>query len=129
MSKKEEEPMRHMLTGGLLLAALAPCAYAQSAPEGAAVVKSYYAVINANGTVARSTTGVTSKRVQAGVYTVVFPANIKLCAYLATIGSATTAKQTPGGIKVSSAGLKAVGVQTGAGNTLEDRGFHLLVAC
>jgi hypothetical protein len=120
--------MRHVLIGGLLLAALAPSANAQ-APEAAAVVKSYYAVINANGTVARSTTGVTSKRVQAGVYTVTFPVNIKLCAYLATIGSATTAKQTPGGIKVSSAGLKVVGVQTGSGNTLADRGFHLLVAC
>ena len=99
-----------------------------------------WAVVDANGTLARSSDGVVSAELLDGVlpngdYTVVFERDISECAYQATVGR-------PGVNVGPSAGFAQVanwtddpdnGVivftkdQNGAG--VENRGFHLLVTC
>lgn len=117
-----------MGSGALMVAA---DAQENAAPRRPIVVKSLFAVVNKNGTLARGTARVKSKRNGVGLYGVSFPGNISKCAFLATIGGSSTVAEQGGTVKVnlSNVSPKAVAVQTGSNGALADRGFHLLVAC
>lgn len=91
-----------------------------------------WAVINGNGTVARSTPGVTSSEGDTGEYNVVFPRDVTQCVYTATIGQpGDGASQGEIDVASLSADVKGVYVET---FTLgipapEEKPFHLVVFC
>lgn len=94
-----------------------------------------WAVVNADGTLARGEGVVSSARLAAGsgAYQVIFAYDMTPCAYIATIGiSATFGQSAPGEIDVARRFNNADGVfvatHDSAGNAA-DRGFHLLVIC
>lgn len=105
----------------------------RSAPQPAAATAStlYFAVVNFNGTLARSTKGVKSARLSTGQYSVIFKANVSKCAYSATPGAPGTTPEQGGSAKVASLGgnVNGVFVGTGAQGAPVDRSFHLIVLC
>ncbi len=91
-----------------------------------------FAQINANGTVANSSGGVTSSRIALGQYEVDFGRDITLCGFYATQGE-SGAGGAPGAIMgVADRGGNAeavfVTVRTNS-NVSADRAFQLLVVC
>lgn len=102
-------------------------------PAGApgAAGSGLWAVINPLGTLARGSGVVSVSHTTTGTYRVQFNKNISACAWLATIGSATT---------VTSFGFIETELSTGTTDTVHietrdtggfpaDRGFHLAVLC
>jgi hypothetical protein len=92
---------------------------------------SLWAVVNANGTIARQKGVVSASHVDNGRYRVQFNQTISACAWLATIGSA--AEGTSFGfieVELSSGSTNTVviGTQNTNGN-FADRGFHLAIFC
>jgi hypothetical protein len=91
-----------------------------------------WAVITGGGTVQRSSGGVTASVSGGNVYQVTFSRNVTTCAYVATIGGATTDIPAPGfAIPTQlNANPNTVQVNTydAAGNGT-GRSFHLIVAC
>jgi hypothetical protein len=91
-----------------------------------------WAVVNADGSLARGRNVVSSERDQEGVYIVVFKKDVTRCAYVATAGSAVA-----GGVLLTSV---AVAPKNGDANAVlvvsvdlqgnfSDNGFHLKVFC
>jgi hypothetical protein len=91
-----------------------------------------FAQVNADGTVANSSGGVTSSRIGTGTYEVDFDRNISTCAFVTTQGEAG----------VGGAGGAITGATDRAGNNeaafvttrtdanvLADRAFQLVVVC
>jgi hypothetical protein len=92
-----------------------------------------FAVVNANGTLARGFRAVSSQRFAVGRYAVTFNRNVRGCAYVATIGlSGSVGFSSPGQISVvglvSSANGVFIAVSNSAGADA-DLGFHLAVHC
>ena len=100
----------------------------------------YWAVVNADGSLARSNGATSSAKVttDAGAYKVTFAANISACAYTATVGGSSTATP-PIGVAATyqnpDPANTAVTVRTYTDLTADpvtggaDRGFHLTVSC
>jgi hypothetical protein len=92
-----------------------------------------FAVVNANGTLARGHKAVSATRLGTGAYEVVFRKDVRSCAYLATIGlSGSAGSSLPGEITVvgRSGNDRGVFVTThSSGGAPADLGFHLAVHC
>ena len=100
-----------------------------------------FAVVNADGSAARAAKGVTPFRITTGDYTVLFPADVKTCAYSVTAGTGDTSVPAPA---IATAVMKAIAFGPARGqvqhNAVEittydhsgtpvDSGFHLVVQC
>jgi hypothetical protein len=92
-----------------------------------------FAVVNANGTLARGLGAVSSQRLALGAYEVIFNRNVRDCAYVATIGlSGSAFSSPPGEITVVGRVTSANGVFLTVSNSAgapTDLGFHLAVHC
>ena len=100
----------------------------------------YWAVVNADGTLARGNGATASAKVttDAGAYKITFGRNIATCAYTATVGGSSTATPPIGVASVyqnPDPANNAVTVRTYTDLTADpvtggaDRGFHLTVSC
>jgi hypothetical protein len=93
--------------------------------------RTMYAVVNANGTLARGRKAVSATRLGVGAYEVVFRKDVRKCAYLGTIGlSGSAGSSLPGEITVvgRSGNDRGVFVTThSSGGASADLGFHLAV--
>jgi hypothetical protein len=108
-------------------AALVPATFVGMPPTA----QTFFAVVNANGSMARAFQAVSSQRFSAGLYEVIFSHNVTGSAYVASIGdSGSTIVPPPGEISVVGRLGNPNGVfiatRDSAGN-LADRGFHLAV--
>ena len=96
-------------------------------------VTTLYAVVDANGTLARGHKAVSATRLGTGTYEVVFRKDVRRCAYLATIGlSGSAGASLPGEITVvgRSGNDRGVFLTThSSGGASADLGFHLAVHC
>lgn len=101
-------------------------------PAGAPATK-LFAVVNANGTLARGSGAPTATRGGTGVYAVRFNQNVRNCAYTATIGLSDAAgASAPGEITVVGENASENGVfliTHDSAGAASDRGFHLAVFC
>ena len=92
-----------------------------------------WAVVNADGTLGRGATGVTSSRLFAGAYQVAFNRSVTNCAYVAGFGDSTsTPAEYSGSVGTTrrSGNANAVFVKTlNNSSVAEDRPFHLAVFC
>jgi hypothetical protein len=92
-----------------------------------------YAVVNANGTLARGRRTVSATRLGTGAYEVIFRKDVRKCAYVATIGlSGSAGSSLPGEITVvgRAGNDRGVFVTThSSGGASADLGFHLAVLC
>jgi hypothetical protein len=92
-----------------------------------------YAVVNANGTLARQSGVANVVRVAAGNYRVVFRRNVRNCVYVASIGlSGAVGTEINSSIDTAGDNLSVNGVFVDTENfagTQVDRAFHLLVFC
>nr|WP_295465447.1 hypothetical protein [Mesorhizobium sp.] len=96
-----------------------------------------WAVINANGTVARSdgANTATTRKIPGfnGSYEVIFYRNVTGCVYTASIGNAGAGNPLHGSIVVAARAGNALGVfvetRTASTGALVDRPFHLFVNC
>jgi hypothetical protein len=113
----------------------APGSRGPTGPQGPAAASgsSLWAVVNPTGSLARASGVVSVSHTATGNYRVQFNKNISACAWLATIGSATT---------ITTFGFIETELQTGTtdtvhvetrdpanSNTPVERGFHLAVFC
>jgi hypothetical protein len=93
-----------------------------------------YAVVNASGQLSRGRDISSVARTGNGRYQVIFTADIRGCAYFATVGD-TSAAAPPQSSQVSVASLAsnvngvAVRTENGNNSTEADRPFHLIVMC
>lgn len=95
-----------------------------------------WAVVNSDGTLARSTAGATSTHVTTGKYTVDFPTDVTGCALLGVNGLTGSVGAAPAAIVGTSGELgNAHGVfittymESSSSFGLSDASFHLLVVC
>jgi len=92
-----------------------------------------YAVVDANGTLARGHKAVSATRLGTGAYEVIFRKDVRKCAYVATIGlSGSAGASLPGEITVvgRSGNNRGVFVAThSSAGASADLGFHLGVLC
>jgi hypothetical protein len=93
--------------------------------------RTMYAVVTANGTLARGRRAVSAARLGTGAYEVVFRKDVRKGAYLATIGlSGSAGSSLPGEITVvgRAGNDRGVFVTThSSGGAAADLGFHLAV--
>ena len=91
------------------------------------------AVVAAAGTMARNHGATSATRTGEGQYQVVFDADVKSCAYFATLGDPADGAPPAGEISVGSMAGNANGVlvvtRDSTGATTVDRPFHLIVSC
>ena len=100
----------------------------------AAAVSGYFAVVNANGTLARGKGVVSTRRLDAGDYEVIFRNSIAGCAFTASIGNTGfVGTATPGEITVQGRFNTNNGVfvntMASSGSPDQDRPFHVVVTC
>jgi len=91
-----------------------------------------FAVVGANGVLARSRGVSTVARTSEGRYQVVFTRDVRGCAFFAVIGDIGAAAPPQGEIATSAvaSNVQAVAVRTeGSGGNPGDRPFHLIVPC
>jgi len=122
----EEQPPLSAEAAAEATAQLIPATFAGMPPTA----QTFFAVVNANGTLARGFQAVSAQRLATGAYQVIFNHNVTGSAYVATIGTAAAAGPPSGEISVSprSGALNGVfiAVRDSAGNSA-DRPFHLAV--
>ncbi|HEY1324906.1 MAG TPA: hypothetical protein VGF32_31915 [Streptosporangiaceae bacterium] len=133
-----------VLGGTGIAAAAGPGGQGSSGDSGqhaavAATCTHLWAVVNAAGKLQRAgCKGITSKILGSppipGHYQVIFPRNVRNCAYVATIGNAGSASTVnhPGfaGVVGRTGNVRGVFVQTFLPNgTTSSAGFHLIVEC
>lgn len=95
-------------------------------------LKPMWAVVNAGGSLARGSAGVTSVYAGASFYLVTFPRDVTGCVYTATIGGTETTYGGKGEISVYSANAVPKGVTVvthDSAGSFSDRPFHLVVNC
>jgi type II secretory pathway pseudopilin PulG len=92
----------------------------------------YYAVVEANGTLARGTQGTSSSQVATGLYQVNFPQSISQCAWVTSIGGSAGVPVPPGethsSLQPGSTTALLQQISNSAG-VLADRPFHVIVTC
>jgi hypothetical protein len=93
----------------------------------------HFAVLNAGGQQVRARGTTSAARTAEGRYQVIFDADVRGCAYYATIGGPTAAAPPDNGqITVSGLGSNVNGVDirtTGANGNDANKPFHLVVLC
>jgi hypothetical protein len=93
----------------------------------------HQAVVAATGTLARGSGTTSASKTGEGQYQVVFNADVKSCAYFATLGDPADGAPPAGEVAVSSLAGNANGVlvvtRDSTGATTADRPFHLIVSC
>lgn len=97
----------------------------------AAELRTHWAVVNADGSLARGTQGAASTG-SAGVFKVSFPIDVNECAFSATLGNATNGLPGTGGVTATpwSGEPASVFVTTNsATGAAASRAFHLVVHC
>jgi hypothetical protein len=91
------------------------------------------AVVTATGTLSRGSGTTSTTRTGDGQYQVVFDADVKSCAYFATLADTADGSPPAGEVAVSSLAGNANGVlvvtRDSTGATTADRPFHLIVSC
>ena len=96
-------------------------------------LKGCFAVVNANGTRARSKCAKSSSKSAVGQYLVVFDADVRRCSFHATLGLAAFVGISPAGEIAVVGGFgttNGVFVQTfNSAGVATDRAFHLTVIC
>jgi len=96
-------------------------------------VSTSFAVVNADGTLARRRNAVSAARLGTGQYEVVFRKDVRKCAYAGTIGlSGSVGSSAPGEITVVGrfGNDRGVFVTThSSAGAFGDLGFHLAVHC
>jgi len=109
------------------VAALVPATTAGMPPTA----QTFYAVVRADGTLARGFQAVSATRLGTGIYQVLFAHDITRSAYLGTIGLDTSSGVSPSGQMAVVGRFGApngVWVQTyDAAGSPADRGFHMAV--
>ena len=107
--------------------ALAEDAALSKPPSG----KTFFAVVNANGALARGSDAKSSQNLGTGFYEVLFKFDVTACAYIACIGNGGSGAVEPSGeITVVGRNGQANGVfitTADSGGPYANRGFHLLV--
>ena len=92
-----------------------------------------HAVVSDAGAVVRGRGATSASKSGDGQYVVVFDADVKSCAYFATLGDPAAGAPPAGEIAVSSAASNANAVlvvtRDSTGATMVDRPFHLTVSC
>lgn len=94
-----------------------------------------FAVVRADGSLARFERATGAERVSEGRYRVFFNGPVLECAYNATIGEPGTDSAPPGELTVrrlqpSTSGSNGIGVSTfNSAGKLRDRPFHLSIEC
>lgn len=92
----------------------------------------YYAVVEADGTLARGTAGTSSSKVGTGLYQVNFSQNISQCAWVTSIGGSAGIPVQPGethsSLQPGSTTSLLQQISNSAG-VLADRPFHVIVTC
>ena len=109
----------------------------QTEPAGAGGVfaggsAQLFAVVNADGTIARDKGALSTSKITTGEYQVDFARTLTACVFTATVGNAGAGSQPPSFVTVAlRAGTQnAVFVETrDATGALADRAFHLWVNC
>lgn len=113
------------------LPAGAAAAESEAATPGCACT--LFAVVNADGSLARGFGAVSSQNLGTGNYEVIFNVNVRNCAYVATIGlSGSVGASLPGEITVVGRFDNVNGVfitTSSSGGAPADFGFHLAVHC
>jgi hypothetical protein len=103
------------------------------ANAGAADGLTRQAVVTATGTLSRNRGTTSAARTGEGQYQVVFNADVKACAYAATLGDPADGAPPAGEIAASSLAGNANGVlvvtRDSTGAATADRPFHLIVSC
>ncbi len=92
----------------------------------------FYAVVEANGNLARGTQGISSSQVGTGLYQVNFPENISQCAWVTSIGGSAGVPVPPGETHSSLAPGSTTSLLQQISNSagvLADRPFHVIVTC
>jgi hypothetical protein len=93
--------------------------------------QTFYAVVNADGSLARGFQAVEARNLGTGFYEVIFNVDVTGSAYIATIGSsATSGIEQTGEITVVGRAGTPNGVfvtTTDSAGTFADRGFHIAV--
>jgi hypothetical protein len=105
-----------------------------TAVSAGSLCQSLWAVVNANGALARAgCPGTTSAVSAGGGYQVLFPRNVRHCAYLATVGTSGTADIPPDGtasVTQLTASVDGVFVATyNSAAAFTNEPFHLSVTC
>jgi hypothetical protein len=88
--------------------------------------------MNASGSLARGGGTTAAGRLAAGVYEVIFNANVTECAFVASLGDTGSAPAPSGYAAASRRTGNANGVRVetrNAAGSLTDRPFHLVVVC
>jgi len=92
-----------------------------------------FAVVNADGTLARGYGALSSKHLNPGHYEVLFKRGLRKCAYTLTLGSSGSSGSPPigyGGVVGRNGAVTGVYVETyNSGGAATDAGFHMIVAC
>lgn len=122
-----EQPPASAETMAKAAAGLVPAQRA-GMPETA---QTFYAVVNADGTLARDFQAVSAQKLATGQYEVVFAHDLTGSAYIATIGNSGSVGIEPTG-EITVVGRNGVpnGVfitTTDSAGTFADRGFHIAV--
>ena len=94
--------------------------------------RTYWAAVRADGTIDRSSPGVTGNRNSAGRYTITFPTSVVSCGYVATRGTPDASNPVPGYIGVAPRENIPNAVWVEAQSTaaaLADSAFYILVDC
>jgi hypothetical protein len=96
------------------------------------VTSVHYAVVAANGSLVRGTTGTTSTQVATGLYRVGFGRDISQCAWVTSIGNGNAVPVPPGethsSLQPGSTTELLQQISNSAG-VLADRPFHVIVTC
>jgi len=104
-----------------------------SADDSSSCACTIYAVVNADGTLARGFRAVSSQKLSTGQYEVIFNRGVRNCAYVATIGlSGAVGASSPGEITVVGRFDNERGVFVTTHNSAgaaADLGFHIAVHC
>ncbi|HTY71782.1 MAG TPA: hypothetical protein VMI11_05065 [Actinomycetes bacterium] len=91
-----------------------------------------WAVVRANGSVARGTSGASAKAITTGAYEVDFGVDVRRCAYVGSVGDPGTAASAPGFVTTATRSGNPRGVFVGtwnSGGKAASLGFQLMVAC
>ena len=118
---------------GLDAAKLNAAAITKVPASGVADGLARHVVVGPNGAAVRGRGVTSTARTADGVYLAIFDADVRNCAYFATLGDESASAPGTGQIAVTSAAGNVNGVRVVArnsdGTATVDRSFHLIVSC
>jgi len=106
---------------------------ARPAVTAASMCQNLWAVVNADGSLARAGCPGTTSSVVGSGFEVIFPGNVRQCAYVASVGDSGSTTIPPSGTASAegrTANVDGVFVQTyGLNGSATQQAFHLVVRC